>query len=77
MFLYHNSSSGIPCSPYKSNWSLKLKKTNRIKYKNKLDTSLYTSTQAASACVNRKGINTWQNRTKMTAERQKAKPLSF
>ena len=40
-----SSSSGIPYAVHmrvhKSNWSLKLKKTNRVKYKNELDTSLY------------------------------------
>ena len=61
--MYHNSSI---CSPYesilvhKSNRSLKLKKTNRIKYKNELDTSLYKYTQAASACVNKQETMTVQ-----------------
>ena len=40
-----SSSSGIPYAVHmrvhKSNPSLKLKKTNRVKYKNELDTSLY------------------------------------
>ena len=45
---------------HKSNRSLKLKKTNRIKYKNELDTSLYKYTQAASACVNKQETVTVQ-----------------